>query len=56
MVKGILRALGAEDVALLLGTLMLGAGAGIRFGYPIGLMVVGALAVVYGVWITERGN
>jgi len=44
----------AEDLALLVGSTLLGIGAGGAFGWPAGLMVVGALLVAYGVWITRR--
>lgn len=44
----------AEDIALLMGVLLLGIGAGAAFGVPYGLMVAGFLSVAYGVWITER--
>lgn len=42
----------AEDVSLSLGALLVSVGCGIRFGYPIGLVVAGALLLAYGVWIT----
>ena len=44
----------AEDLCLAIGTLVLSVGAGIRFGYPAGLMVFGFLVIAYGVWITGR--
>lgn len=44
----------AEDLALALGTLLIGVGTGTAFGFSFGLLAVGALMVAYGVWITER--
>ncbi len=41
----------AEDIALLAGAFMLGAGTAAAFGWPYGLMTTGALSVAYGVWI-----
>ena len=46
----------AEDIALLVGVILLGAGAALKFGAGVGLMTVGVLAVAYGVWITERSR
>lgn len=46
----------AEDLALLFGTCAIGIGAGIAFGAGYGLIAAGAIAVAYGVWITERGR
>lgn len=56
MVKRILRALGAEDYALLLGVCLVGVGTGIEYGVGFGLLSVGALCTAYGVWITERSR
>lgn len=44
----------AEDVALSVGLVMLGVGCGAAFGWPFGLMVVGALLVVLGFWLAWR--
>lgn len=56
MIERFVKAVGAEDVALAGGTIALSVGAGIRFGLAGGLMVFGALAIAYGVWITEMGR
>lgn len=44
----------AEDIALVLGTVLLAAGCGLAFGYAYGLIAVGSALLAYGVWITER--
>lgn len=44
----------AEDMSLAAGSLVLAIGSGAAFGWPYGLMTLGALLVAYGVWITER--
>ena len=44
----------AEDLALAIGATALSAGIGLEFGYPCGLIALGAIALAYGVWITER--
>ena len=44
----------AEDIALVVGCALFVIGAGGAFGWPYGVMVVGILAIAYGVWITER--
>ena len=44
----------AEDIALVVGTVLLGTGVGLAFGLAFGLITIGALAVAYGVWITDR--
>lgn len=56
MPKRVLTALAehAEDLALAAGTAAATFGAGTTFGPGYGFMVFGALAVAYGVWITER--
>ncbi len=44
----------AEDAALSVGLVMLGVGCGAAFGWPFGLIVVGALLVVIGFWLAWR--
>ena len=44
----------AEDAALSVGLVMLGVGSGAAFGWPFGLIVVGALLVALGFWLAWR--
>ena len=44
---------GAEDVFLAVGSVLLSAGCALAFGIAFGLMAAGALATAYGVWIAK---
>ena len=55
LVKRLAAHVGAEDLALLLGGVLVSAGVGIRFGYALGLVAAGLLLLAYGVWLTEGG-
>jgi hypothetical protein len=52
----VIKSLGVEDVFLVVGTVLLSVGAATAFGLGVGLMVAGALCLIYGIWITVGLN